>query len=459
MSADYDSKTFEAAINMVLDREKHDFPQMVGGLKIASGDSQPLISPVDSTIIFGTLQEPDEGTDAVAAEKAAEAFKTWSETPPAERAAIIGKAASLARTARYRLAAEVLFSTGMVRRDAMQEADRLIEVLDKAAADAKTQTGKPRGVWAIISLTSSPLASAVGYAAAAIAAGNTAVMMPSGTCPLPVYTLYKFFEQAGLPGGVLNIVADRKDGQVTALTDREQIAGVVASGCGRAIDDLMFVPVDETLGFINEAKGTNTVIVSHPASMKKAAKDVADSAFSHSGTGLYSVSRVIIPAAEEGAFVKALIEVAKDYRVGDPAEEGTMMGPLVSADQEKRFRDFKAENEGNLVFGGKKVTGEYLENGRYWSPMIFTGMGTDNDSIYEDQAIPAVCIIPVADDAAAVELLADMDSGLSVGVMSADDKLISRVKKQAAEGQRVFVNESSLSLEPARMAEAKNFVQ
>lgn len=458
MPADYDDKTFEAAIDMVLGREKHDFPQIIGGLKIASGTDRPLCSPIDSTVIFGTIQEPEEGTDALAVAKAREAFSSWSGTSPAERAAVIGKAASFARTARYRLAAEVMFSTGMVREDAMQEADRLIEVLDKAASDAGSVKGKPVGVWAVVALASSPLASAVGYAAAAIAAGNTAVIAPSGSCPLPVYTVYRFFEQAGLPAGVLNIVTDKSDAHIARLISEDGIDGIVASGCGRAVDELMFAPADESIKFINEVKGTNTIVVAHPSNIRKAAQDVADSAFAYAGQRLYSTSKVIVLAEEESEFVRALVEVAKDYCVGDPAEKRTKMGPLLSPEQEKRYLDFKAENEANLLFGGKKVSGEYLENGRYWTPMIFTGIDPSSDAIYEDQAIPALCIIPASGIDDAVGMLSEMDSGLSIGVISADDKTISKVKKAAGPGQTVFVNQSSRSLKPAAKACAENFL-
>ena len=458
MPSDFDDVKFEAALQIALDREKHDYPAIIGGMNIASGADMPLVSPVDETIIFGTLQEPEEGTVAVAAEKADAAFASWSKTSPAERAGIISAVAESVRARRYNLAAEILLSTGMVRKEAVAEVDRLIEVLDRVAADTPSVKGKPMGVWAVIALCSSPLASAVGYAAAAVAAGNTAVICPSGSCPVPVYTLYRMFENAGLPEGVMNIVSDRLDRQVSALSDDQHVCGVVASGCGKAMDELMFVPVDEELAFINEVKGMNPVIVANPSDVKKAAADVLESAFAYCGQHLYSTSKVIVLAEDERDFTRALIEKAKDFRVDDPGEKDADCGPLMSAESEKRFLAFMAEEDAHLAFGGKRVRREYTANGLYYTPAVFTGIDPEDDNLYVDQGLPVLCIrvVPTLDDALAD--LSETDCGLSVGVMSKDASTINAVK-EAADGMQVFVNRSSLSLVPAFRAEVGNFTE
>lgn len=454
--ADYDSKKFEAALGMVMDREKHDYSAVIDGLNIASGTDFPLVSPVDDTIIFGTLQQPEPGTARVAAESAAKAFEAWSKEDPADRANVIGKVALAAEKDRYKLAAEVLLSTGMVRGEALAEVDRLISVLKKAADDAGTASGKPTGVWAVVALASSPLASPMGYSAAAIGAGNAVVVMPSGSCPMPVFTLCRMFAEAGLPAGVLNVVADRLDRFVTDLSDDPDVSGVVASGCGKPIDDLMFVPVDEDLGFINEVKGMNPIVIASPGDMKKAARDVVESAFSYCGQHLYSTSKVIVLAQDERDFLRALAETVKDFTVDDPNEEGAKCGPLMSEATEKRFKKFLERESAFLVSGGKRVMREYTRNGRYYTPAVFTGMEPEDDALYVDQGLPVLMIRTVPDIKAAVADLEETDCGLSVGVYSKDASVISRIKK-FAEDERVFVNQSSLSLEPAVRAEVANF--
>ena len=131
-----DDAKFAEALQRVLDREKHDLSAIVGGMNVASGTDLPLVSPVDSTIIFGTLQEPEKGTATYAAETAAKAFETWSKTSQEERSRILRFVVNAMGTRRYDLAAEIVLSTGFTRREAMLEVDRFVEIIRQAADDA-----------------------------------------------------------------------------------------------------------------------------------------------------------------------------------------------------------------------------------------------------------------------------------------------------------------------------------
>ncbi len=102
--------------------------------------------------------------------------------------------------------------------------------------------------------------------------------MPSGVCPRPVFSAYDIFRGAGLPPGVLNVMCDRSDRFVQELCDNLSVSGVVASGCGKAIEDLMFLSVNDELRFVNEVKGMNPVVVASPGDYGKAANAILESA-------------------------------------------------------------------------------------------------------------------------------------------------------------------------------------
>jgi len=454
-----DDAKFEEALQRVLDREKHDLSAIVGGMNIASGTNLPLVSPVDSTIIFGTLQEPEKGTATYAAEAAAKAFESWSKTSQEERSRILRFVVNAMGTRRYDLAAEIVLSTGFTRRGAMLEVDRFVEILRQAADDAASIKGKPKGVWGIIALTSSPLAAPMGYAAAALAAGSTVVIMPSGVCPLPVFTVYDLFVKAGIPNGVINIVADRLDRYVTELSDDMNISGVVACGCGKGMDDLMFLMVDDGLDFINEIKGMNPIVVAHPNDVKKAAADVLESAFKYTGQGLYSTSKVIILAEDERDFIRALIEQAKDLNIDDPWEADAFCGPLMSDDARTRFDKLLRDEEAFILWGGKRIKKEFTENGHYFSPVILGSIPEEDDTLFVDQALPVLAIRTVATVDDIPDELDQTDVGLSVGVISRDNSVISLVKQAVEENVQVFVNKSNAGLKPAMKAEMKNFLK
>lgn len=455
--ASFDSDMFERAMLGILDSPKHDYPAYIDGLAVASGTDDPLVSPVDDTIIFGRLQDPEPGTAAKAAERAKGKVPLWSSMAGAERAAVLGKAADSVERRRYFLAAEVVLSTGMCREEALAEVDRLAEVVRKAAEDAKGIRGKPRGVIAVVGLTSSPLASPMGYAAAALAAGNAVVVMPSGRCPRPVYTVYSMFDAAGLPRGVLNLVADRLDRRVQELIGSPDVAGIVASGCGRPMEDIMFTFVDEGVYFLNEIKGMNPIIVYRPGDMEKAAADVLSSAFSYAGQHLYSCSKVIVTADEENDFVRMLAGKAKDFRVDEPGNPGAAMGPLMSDEAVERLSAFLEKYSGRVVFGGGRIRTESTSRGRYYSPVIVSGLDQEDDAQYIDPNLPVLIVRAVGsvDDIPAE--IGETECGLAVGVMSAEQALISAVKG-AAGGAQLFVNRSSLTLKPAERAVAGNFL-
>lgn len=454
-----DDAKFEEALQTVLDRSKHDLSAIAGGMHVASGTDMPLVSPVDSTIIFGTLQEPEKGTATMAAEAAKKAFENWSKTSMEERARILTFVYNSLGTRRYTLAAEILLSTGMSRAEALAEVDRFTEIIRQAAQDAAAIKGKPKGVWGIIALASSPLAAPMGYAAAALAAGSTVVIMPSGSCPSPVFSIYELFVKAGIPDGVINIVSDRLDRYVTELSDDLNITGIVASGCGKGMDDLMFLMVDEGLEFINEIKGMNPIVIAHPSDIKKAAADVLDSAFRYCGQHLYSTSKVIILADDEREFTRALIERAKDLNINDPWEPDTFCGPLMSDESERRFEKLLKDEEAFLLFGGKRVKKEFTANGRYYTPAILASMPEEDDTLYVDQALPVLCIRTVATVDDIINDLDQTDKGLAVGIMSRDNSTINLIKEAVGDDVQVFVNKSSSGLKPALKAEMKNFLK
>ncbi len=451
-----DDSQFDKFIEIVLDAPKHDLTAKIGPFDIASGTEDILYSPIDDTIIFGRLQDPEPGTAARAAAVAAEAFPKWSATSPGERKEILLKVASLMEPRLYRMAAEVVLSTGMAREDAFNEAVAAIEAVKNAAAACDSPMGKPLGVWAVVALRSSPLASPVGYAAMAIAAGNTVVLVPSGACPKPVFSAFDVFRTAGLPDGVLNVVCDRIDRFIPELCDTLEVVGTVASGCGPAMDEMMFLAVDDDMHFINEVKGMNPVVVSAPADMKKAASAILESAFVNSGMGLYACSKVFVKAEEERTLLSALIEKLKDFKVGDPTYAGTGMGPLLNDKTEEAFKELRDTHLESVAFGGKKVKSD--SNGRYYTPLLLVGLGDEDELLYADSGLPVLAVRPYASVDALTEELSQTDCGLSVGVMSTDSKTLSAVKKFAADdGLTVWGNEGSRGLRAAVRAKPADF--
>ncbi len=454
-----EDRLFEAAIDLVLSNGKKDYPSYIGGLKVASGNQFDVCSPVDKSIIFGSFQEPEDGLTERAVVVAKDAFKTWSKTTAEQRTEIFDKVLAVVEQQRYRLAAIVSLSVGMKKEDALEEVDRLIEVLAKACDDIEEKAGKPIGVWAILSSHNSPLAAPMGYACAAMIAGNVVVMIPSARSPVPVYALYDILEEVGLPAGVMNVLVDRskKFKCTTDLANNMDVSGIVAAGSGQRMEDLMFLQADDELRFINEIKGMNPILVYRPSSMKEAARTVLDSAFSFMGQRLDSCSKVVVLENEQKAFIDALVSEAKNIKITDPNEPDAFAGPVISERKIDEFEKMLDEVRGNVVFGGKRVKDILTENGYYVTPAIVMGLEEEHDLNNMDSALPILSVQVCEDLDQAIDIINCTEYGMCAGIITKDGAVAERFVKEI-NADEVFINDPSNIIGVASKALVANFM-
>ena len=455
-----EDRLFDAAIELVLSNGKRDYPSYVGGLKVASGNLFNICSPVDKSIIFGSCQEPEDGLTERAVVVAKDAFKTWSKSSVEERTKIFDKVLEQLDKQKYRLAAIVSLSVGMRREDALEEVERLVEVIAKACDDIEEKKGKATGVWAILTSHNSPLAAPMGYACAAIIAGNTAIMIPSVRAPVPVYAMYEILEDAGLPGGVLNVIVDRsmKYKCTMELANNMDVCGIVAAGSGQRMEDLMFLQTDDELRFINEIKGMNPIMVYKPSSMKEAARTVLDSAFSFMGQRLDSCSKVVVLESEQKAFIDALVSEAKNIRITDPNEPDAFAGPIISQRKVDAFMDLVDELKGNVIFGGKKVKDMLTENGYYVTPAIVMGLDEEHDLNNMDSALPILSVQIVQDVDQAIDIINCTEYGMCAGIVTKDQAFAERFVDEI-NADEVFINDPSNIIGVASRALVANFME
>lgn len=441
-----EGRLFEKEVDIVLGGEKKDHPCYIGGLKVGSGNMFHLTSPIDETIGYGSFQEPEKGTMKEAVTAAEKAAKEWAKVPAEKRASYFQPYVNGLKARRLHYAALVTVASGMVREDALKEVDSLISALNKLIADAATAKVKGGGVWAVITEHSSPLASPVAYAAGAMIAGNTVVMNPSNKCPLTIFDFYSTMERSGLPGGVLNLVVDRNESESTPeLANDMRLRGVVASGSGDRMEDMMFLQVDDELRFINNLKGMSPALVYRPGDIKAAARNIVESAFSYSGQRIHSCSKVIVTMDEQQRLVDALVEIMKDLRVGDPIYDRTFTGPVISEDAAERFKDLALENSPFIISKAPRCLDSDQAN--YVSPIVVSGLDEENDLGYMDSGLPVLDIKVVSTLDEAFEELSMTECGMSAGIFSKDAKAISRFK-ESVEAPMFYINESSRSLSP-----------
>ncbi len=449
-----EGREFEKAVDQVLGTEKRDYPSYYGGMKVASGVEFRLHSPIDDSIIYGIFQEPEEGIMVETVTATLKRFEEWSRVPVAERAKYFAQYLAYLKARRMYHAAMVTVSTGMTRQDALGEVDALIGAIESLLEEAEAYRGRPLGVWAVLSAHNSPFASPVAFAIAALIAGNTVVMNPSNTCPMPVYSFYETMERYGLPGGVLALVVDRNEASTEQLANDMRVVGIAATGSGERLEDLMFLQVDDELRFINEIKGMNPAIVYRPADMKAAARNIVESAFAYSGQRLYSCSKVIVTAEDQKRLMEAVSEVMKDLSIGDPVDDTTFAGPIISDAAARRFQSLTLENMAYVI--SRAPAPMDVPNGAYVAPVVMSGLDEENDLSYMDSGLPILNIKVVDSLDAAFEEIQDTECGLSAGIFAKDPKVIERFRREV-DVASVYVNESSRSLRPALEARLSRF--
>ena len=452
-----EGRQYEKNIMLVLNGEKKDYPSYYGGFKIASGNEFVVSSPIDDTIRYGIFQEPEDGIMVEAVTAAVKAQAEWAKVPSADRAAYFEAPLANLTARRLFFAAAVTVSTGMVREDAVREVDTLIDIMKKAIDDGKKGSLKaPTGVWAIISAHNSPFAAPVGYAVAAMIAGNSVIMNPSKYCPYPAYLFYNLMDKANLPGGVLNLIVDRKDVSTEELANDMRVKGVVATGSGERLEDLMFLQVDDELAFVNEIKGMNPAVVYRPSDMKATVRDILESAFAYSGQRPFSCSKVIVTADEQRAFTDKLLEALKDISVDDPVNDTAFTGPIISRDAEKKYNELLMNNAGFVI--AKASPKRDVPDGPYVPLAVLSGLGEEDDLNYMDSGFPILSIKVVASLDEAMAELEDTECGLSAGMFSKDAKAIDRFKT-TVDVPLTYVNCSSRTLVPGLYANVSRFTE
>ena len=452
-----EGRQYENEIMIILTGEKKDYPNYFGGLKIASGHEFNIYSPIDPTIQYGIFQEPESGTMAEAVGAALKAFDSWGLKSMEERADYFKAVPGVLKARRLHYAAAITVASGMVREDALAEVDAAIDAIERILADAKTIGRKrPIGVWAIISAHNSPFASPIASAIAAMVAGNTVVMNPSKYCPMPAHLFYSLMEKYNLPDGVLNLIVDRKEYSTEELANDMRVMGLVATGSGERLEDLMFLQVDDEMKFINEIKGMNPAVVYRPSDMKGAVKNIIDSAFSYTGQRLYSCSKVIITREDQAKFTELLSEYMKDLKIDDPVNDTAFTGPVINMEVAKEFREKSLELMPFTIAKAAPVSKDLPEN--YVSPIAVSGLDFDDDLNFMDSGMPIlnVCVVDSVDKI--FEELENTECGLSAGIFSKDPKMIERFKNEVDVPSK-YINESSRKLPHAKAAVLENFVR
>jgi betaine-aldehyde dehydrogenase len=281
---------------------------------------------------------------------------------------------------------------------------------------------EPVGVAAQIIPWNYPLLMAAWKLAPALCAGCTVVLKPSEETPLSVLEFAKYFEDAGLPPGVVNIITGRGETTGAALVAHPGVDKVAFTGSvevGRAV----MASAAQTLKRVTlELGGKSPAIIFADADFEPALRGALFGIFLNQGEMCSAGSRILVERSIYPRVVEMMVERAREIRLGPGLDRDTRMGPLVSARHFDRVRDYQeiGKGEARLASGGGQATGGALDAGWFVEPTIFYDVDNRARIAREEIFGPVACVMPFDGDAQALALANDSPFGLAASVWTRD---------------------------------------
>jgi acyl-CoA reductase-like NAD-dependent aldehyde dehydrogenase len=406
-------------------------------MSVSTESMVKVVEPATEEVMAELPQAGVEETDAAVA-RAKEAFPAWKRVSAAERAELMRRVSAGIRERADALARLEARNVGKPISDARAEVGMVADVFNYYAGAPERLLGdtipvdggvdftfrEPLGVVGLITPWNFPLPIACWKVAPALAAGNSIVLKPAALTPLTAVELEKILVEAGIPEGVFNVVVG--SGRVVGerIVDHREVAKVAFTG-STAVGRRIAARAAETIKRVTlELGGKSANVVFADADLDKAAAAAPSAVFGNAGQDCCARSRILVERSALDRFMSALEEAVEAMNVGDPLDDSTEMGPLISADQRETVSSY-VDGEAPVAIRGSAPEGK----GYWFAPTVLCPVSNDDRAAREEIFGPVACVIPFKDEAEAVRLANETIYGLSGSVWTRDGAKALRVAR------------------------------
>jgi acyl-CoA reductase-like NAD-dependent aldehyde dehydrogenase len=368
-----------------------------------------------------TVEEADRVIEA-----ARQAFPAWRAVSPSDRARLLRRLGDLVEEHGEELARLETRNVGKPISDSRGEVAMVAEVfffyagaVDKHHGETIPVAGgvdmtfrEPLGVVGLIVPWNFPIAIASWKLGPALACGNTVVLKPAELTPLTALRLSELALEAGFPEGVLNVLAGSGSVVGKRLVEHPDVAKIGFTGSTEVGRGVMQGAAETIKRVTLELGGKSANVVFADADLDAAAASAPYAVFGNAGQDCCARSRILVERSAYDRFLELLIERAAGVQLGDPEQDATEMGPLISADHREKVSSYV---DGNVVFRGNTPG-----NPGFWFPCTLVEATNDDRIAREEVFGPVAAVIPFADEDEAVHIANDTPYGLSGSVWTRD---------------------------------------
>jgi aldehyde dehydrogenase (NAD+) len=415
--------------------------------------------------LVGTYTKSDAQDVDAAVAAASKAFKSWRLYPAPKRGEILYRAAQILEQRKDDLAREMTEEMGKVLDETKGDVQEAIDMTYYMAGEGRRLFGettpsemrskfqmsvrKPLGVVGLITPWNFPMAIPSWKMMPALIAGNTVVIKPATFTPKLTIRLVEILEEAGIPGGVVNVVLGTGAEVGDPLLHHRDVPVISFTGSTDTGKSVSLAAAEHNKRLTLEMGGKNAVIVHEDANIELAAEGILWGAFGTTGQRCTATSRVVAHRSVQKELVERLIAGAQALKLGNGLDQGVQVGPLVSEGQRETVQKYVrigCDEGAQLVTGGNVATGDGLDNGFFHEPTIFDNVSADMRIAQEEIFGPVLSVIPVDGLDEAIDIVNGVQFGLSASIFSQDVNTVFRAMQDIYTGI-LYVNAGTTGAE------------
>ena len=429
------------------------WPLVINGKKITDREYIASVNPAKPSQVIGSWARATIADAEAAVAAGVAAFPKWRATPADDRAKILERAADLMESRRLELNSLLILEAGKPWIEADGDISEAIDfcrfyavemrklakpvVTQSVPGERCVQTWTPRGVGVAIAPWNFPLAILTGLVVAPLVAGNCVIMKPAEQTSVIGGVLMDLLTEAGVPAGVLSFLPGFGEDVGAHLVGHQQVDFVAFTG-SRAVGTKIWETAGRTQPgqqnlkkVVCEMGGKNALVIDNDADLDEAIPAALYSAFGFSGQKCSALSRLIVLDEVYDHFIERFVSACGSYPIGDPAQPGTILGPVIDADAQKKILGLieQGKKEAKLAFQGTAPA-----EGYFVPATVFVNVKPEHSIAREEIFGPVVAVLRAKNLDEAFALVNGTDYALTGGLFSRSPKALERAQNEMLVG-------------------------